>query len=241
MTMSPVPLRTPRPCRPQLTVLAVLRASLVGLSVLAATHASAAPCSGFVDVDSASGFCPNVDWIKNRGVTLGCTSTTAYCPNDPVLRLSMAAFMNRLGIALTPTVVHSEGAGATLDLEAAPAALCSTPQFAAADYPRSGRATAVVGVQFATPATIAARIVYSFDNGATWTPANGIPASVGGGSRWANVTLASGDIPIEAAQPVRFGVRVQRDATGAGTADPSAWNCEIKAIVNTRTGSAAPF
>jgi hypothetical protein len=62
----------------------------------------AAPCAGFTDVQDTSAFCPNVEWVKNRNITLGCTSPTLYCPNDPVTRLSMAVFMNRLGNALFP-------------------------------------------------------------------------------------------------------------------------------------------
>ena len=44
---------------------------------------------------------------KNRAITTGCTSTTLYCPTDNVSRLAMAAFMNRLGDALTPEVKKS--------------------------------------------------------------------------------------------------------------------------------------
>jgi hypothetical protein len=153
----------------------------------------------------------------------------------------MAAFMNRLGVALTPVVVHAEAAGGALDFEAAPPTLCATGQILPVAYPRSGRASAVVGAQFGAAATLAMRVVYSTDNGATWTPANAIPASVGGNDRWGNATIVTGDIAIEPAQAIRFGVRVQRDATGAGTADIAAWNCEIKAIVNTRTGTSAPY
>src|SRR5438477_9827195 len=38
----------------------------------------AAPCAGFTDVADTSGFCPNVEWLKNRQITLGCTSPTLY-------------------------------------------------------------------------------------------------------------------------------------------------------------------
>jgi hypothetical protein len=69
---------------------------------LASTTARALPCAGFTDVDDTSQFCGNVTWLKNRGITLGCTSTTLYCPNDFVSRLQMAAFMNRLGDSLFP-------------------------------------------------------------------------------------------------------------------------------------------
>ena len=56
----------------------------------------AAPCAGFTDVDDSSGSCVNVEWMKNRGITLGVTPTL-YDPNSPVTRLQMAAFMYRLG------------------------------------------------------------------------------------------------------------------------------------------------
>jgi len=69
---------------------------------LASTAAQAAPCAGFTDVDDTSPFCVNVTWLKNRGVTLGCTSTTLFCPGDFVSRLQMAIFMNRLGDSLFP-------------------------------------------------------------------------------------------------------------------------------------------
>jgi hypothetical protein len=89
---------------------------ITGLGVLAvcvftlapAPDANAAPCAGFTDVDDTSAFCPNVEWMKNRGITLGC-APGLYCPSDPVSRLAMAAFMNRLGTYLPPTLVDSTG------------------------------------------------------------------------------------------------------------------------------------
>src|SRR5687768_3526177 len=74
----------------------------VGIA-LATSPASAASCAGFVDVDDASAFCANVTWIRNRGITLGCTANQ-YCPDASVTRLQMAAFLNRLG-----NVVHQQG------------------------------------------------------------------------------------------------------------------------------------
>ncbi len=32
-------------------------------------------CSGFMDLGSDSAFCPNVEWLRNRAVTLGCTAS----------------------------------------------------------------------------------------------------------------------------------------------------------------------
>ena len=76
-------------------------AALLCLSVVAA----AAPCAGFTDVDDTNAFCPNVTWIKNRNVTLGC-EPGLYCPTAPVSRLAMAAFLHRLGnVVLPPNVI----------------------------------------------------------------------------------------------------------------------------------------
>ena len=71
---------------------------IVGLIVAAVgEQAVAANCDGFTDVSDASSFCADVTWIKNRAITLGCGNGTTYCPNDPVTRLQMAAFLHRMG------------------------------------------------------------------------------------------------------------------------------------------------
>jgi hypothetical protein len=44
-----------------------------------ASLAGAQTCAPFTDVAAASGFCTNIQWLHNRGVTQGCTTTT-YCP-----------------------------------------------------------------------------------------------------------------------------------------------------------------
>ena len=79
-----------------------VRITLFLLTFAISPVVAAAPCAGFTDVDDTSAFCANVEWVKNRAITLGCTSATSYCPSDPVTRLQMAAFMNRLGTALEP-------------------------------------------------------------------------------------------------------------------------------------------
>jgi hypothetical protein len=86
------------------------------MTIAIAPAALAAPCAGFTDVDDTSGFCANVEWLKNRAITLGCSSTTVFCPNAAVSRLAMAAFMNRLGTALTPAQFPLDVAPAAIDL-----------------------------------------------------------------------------------------------------------------------------
>jgi len=80
---------------------------LVGCTLLWASQAlHAAPCtqapSSFDDVAVNDIFCTDVQWLKNRGVTLGCTPATDYCPFDVVTRASMALFMKRLAEAILP-------------------------------------------------------------------------------------------------------------------------------------------
>jgi hypothetical protein len=58
-------------------------------------------CAPFTDVLASSGFCTNIQWLFNRGVTLGCTATQ-YCPANFVRRDQMAAFLNRLADRLFP-------------------------------------------------------------------------------------------------------------------------------------------
>ncbi len=87
----------------------MLRRSIAGLvfallSFSAPAHAQI--CTPFTDVSAQDPFCSNIQWMFNRGVTLGCT-TTAYCPTQFVRRDQMAAFMNRLG-----NVVFAQGGSA---------------------------------------------------------------------------------------------------------------------------------
>ncbi len=63
-------------------------------------------CTPFTDVAAGDGFCSSIQWMHNRGITLGCTASQ-YCPADPVRRDQMAAFMFRLG-----NVVHQQGGNA---------------------------------------------------------------------------------------------------------------------------------
>ena len=54
-----------------------------------------APVSGFADVPRGSYFARAVDWLLERGITTG-TSSTTFSPNQAVTRAQMAAFLYRL-------------------------------------------------------------------------------------------------------------------------------------------------
>ena len=72
------------------------RIALAALLAATALPVSAQTCAPFTDVPASDPFCANIQWIFNRGVTLGC-ATNQYCPANFVRRDQMAAFMNRLG------------------------------------------------------------------------------------------------------------------------------------------------
>src|SRR6266542_735154 len=48
----------------------------------------------FSDVDTAAFYHDDVHWLKEMGITLGCGGTL-FCPDDPVTRGQMAAFLHR--------------------------------------------------------------------------------------------------------------------------------------------------
>jgi hypothetical protein len=238
------------------------------LALAAATFAPAAlaqTCAGFTDVPddgtAPGAFCPNVEWLKNRAITLGCTSTTLYCPNQNVTRLQMAAFMNRLGTALTPTFLRRKQDGTqlgalnysgvqTLCETGAPPAVPATP-FDVVGYPRSAIVTGLLNVFTPNgPFDLEAKLVYSTNNGASWLPS---PAGDGFayGSLYQSVpgtgTLFAPPFDIslrpyaffdlEVGQNYRFAIQGLRKA---GTGDTATSYCELHVQIVNRNGATSP-
>jgi hypothetical protein len=196
------------------------------------------PCGGFSDVDPASPFCPNIEWLKDRKVTLGCVAGQ-YCPNAPVGRLSMAAFMNRLGTALTGTVLSAQAQPGALNPDAAPV-VCQTADFAVVDFPRSATVDAVVSGQGAASANFVAEPVASFDAGTTWAPlTNTDAAGSATAAHWGNVRT-TGVRDLDVGQTVRFGVRVARGGL-AGAGGLSASQCNVRALIGNRITNYSPL
>ena len=127
--------------------------ALAAVMGVASSGAAAALCgggsagSGFDDVQDTNNFCNSTQWMKNRGVTLGCTSTL-YCPGDVVTRASMALFMNRLGTALTPKLVGIQsgmGTGSVIGPgDFIPFCQTSATDIPAVNYPRQLRARGTI-------------------------------------------------------------------------------------------------
>ena len=110
--------KTATTAHPEAPMRSARLALLTFLLALPVAPALALPCAGFTDVDDTSPFCPNVEWLRNRGITLGCAANL-YCPTDAVSRLAMAVFMNRLGTALTPAQYAVDVATGAVDLDGA--------------------------------------------------------------------------------------------------------------------------
>jgi len=223
--------------------------ALAAVALGGAPPALAAPCAGFTDVDDTvvgAGFCKNVEWLKNRGITLGCTSATLYCPNDPVSRLGMAAFMNRLGTALTPAQVRVDTAPGAIDLDLNPGAVvCQTTGFFVGGapeklFPRRAYVDASMSVTAAGNVGLAADLVMTMDNGATW---NNLNTVVNRGSVAANQWGGLSDIgfaDLEVGQTVKWGVRMTRGGI-AGSTNLTDSRCQLRVLVYSRDGIVSPF
>ncbi len=202
-------------------------------------------CSGFNDVASNSPFCPNVEWIKNRGITTGCTSISAYCPNDPVSRLAMAAFLNREGTALTPVFLTAAAdLPSTTNVTASGGVVaCQSADYAVNGFPRTGVIDAAINV-YGTDAGIdvVGSLVVSTNGGTTWnmvgstdkymtlytgaTPANDVTFSTGG------------VVALNVGTTYRFGVRVERYA---GTGTTVGIYCREQVKIVSRDGTGSPY
>jgi hypothetical protein len=221
-----------------------LAASAFALAALTAVPASAQNCVGFTDVLATDPICPNVEWLRNRAITLGCTTTT-YCPTDPVTRGAMALFMNRLGTALTPVFQRKRDTALGNLSFVGQQNLCPTDAVAINGYPR----TAIVRglVNLFTPdggMDIKAWVVYSTDGGTTWIT----PATNDG---LAYATLYPGQTPpndvslhpmnvidLNVGSSYRFALAATRTTGTGGTANAY---CESLVQLVNRNGTTTPF
>lgn len=219
-----------------------LAAAFAGTLALAAPlPAAAQACAGFSDVAQTDPVCPDVEWIRNRNVTLGC-APGLYCPNAAVPRREMAAFLSRLGQVLQPAVLRSPDAGvaATISLTGAVFSnvVCQTPAFLASGYPRRATMSGFLSGRAVADQAVIVDIVASFDNGATWQlTRDAINAATFPAIGAASVTV-TGDIDLDAGETVRFGIAPT--ATGPQASPTLSAYCGLTVDVHSRTGSTAP-
>lgn len=220
-----------------------IRIGLLAAALAFAAPALAAPCSGFTDVDDSSSFCPNVDWLKNRGITLGCTSATLYCPGDPVSRLAMAALLNRLGTALTPTTHANEFQDLSLNLTGGPV-VCTTGDLPITGFPRSFMAWGFVSAKGDLNEDVLVHFVRSSDGGTTWVAMNQFGTTLSLRTPvWNTATVISSpqsapSFNLNVGSTYQFGLRILRLAN---LPNITAFHCHLIVELRNRQGSTSPF
>lgn len=217
-----------------------------------AAPAMAQVCAGFTDVvddgTAPGAFCPNVQWVKNRNITLGCTTATLYCPGNNVTRLQMAAFMNRMGKALTPEDLPTAAftSAGRQDISASPI-LCQTIDYPipVTSFPRratfnskvnvwdpSADVELVIDVMFSTNAGMPGSWI-SVTDSQTFQTLRNIPVGVVD-----DVSMYPiGFVDLLVGQTYRFGIRVARQT---GTGNPNIY-CTNRVSIANRNGTSAPY
>jgi hypothetical protein len=192
-------------------------------------------CAEFTDVDLASGFCGNVQWLKNRGVTLGCTATQ-YCPNDPVSRLQMAAFINRLGTAVQRVVLHAAQSAASATINAG-GVVCQTSTYNVDAYRRTATPASVAFYHRApTAVRVTTQLAYSRDGGANWIPFGQTLRATNAANEYAAQSPAGGAVALVRGQNVMFGILA---APSVATVNDA--GCELLMKIDGVTDAIAPF
>jgi hypothetical protein len=210
----------------------------------AAAPVGGAPCVGFTDVDSSSGFCPNVEWLKNRAITTGCTSVSLYCPAEIVTRLSMSAFLQRLGNALTPTLISGYNSGSFLDIDPQPV-ICPTALHTPA-FPRTAHGTGMVLAWTAAAVSMDVDVTLVGRSGGSgpWNPvAGGVPGSfsVQGNGMYKSAVVLLPPQPLTPGTGYEWGLRVGRRSGSATAGDFAGWNCQIHVESENRIAGSSPF
>jgi hypothetical protein len=149
----------------------------------------------------------------------------------------MAAFMNRLGTALTPTTLTTDLSPGALDIDLQPV-VCATADFAVAGYPRRALLDAGVSGTGPTALDVGVVVVMSTNGGGTWTELSADSRGAVLANQWGNVSAIARE-DLDVGETVRFGVRVKR--VGAVTGDLSDSRCYVRAVVHSRDGTSTPF
>jgi glucose/arabinose dehydrogenase len=194
-----------------------------------------APCGGFADVPGASIFCDSVEWMANRAVTFGCTATN-FCPDANITRASMALFINRLGLVLTPAPWFVDAQTGALDPDANPV-ICATAPMPPANYPRTALASAAFSGLGAGEMILAPTLVMSLDAGNTWGPVNASTAPIFATATGWVTSIATGRMDVAPAESVRFALRIVRVG---GTADLADSTCQLLVKIVNRNATTLP-
>jgi hypothetical protein len=200
-----------------------------------------ATCGGFTDVIPTAAYCNQTEWLKNRGITLGCTSATLFCPNDVVTRGSMALFMQRLGDVIAPNA-FSDNVISTgpLTIDSRPN-FCTTTDFPATNFPRVAWITWSFDGNATAPLTARVFTQSSFDNGANFaTNEANLMRVTAQGSGWVG-TSATVKVSIPAGTSPRFRMKTDRELGTSTSGNFSGARCNIGALFMSVNGGASPY
>ena len=184
-------------------------------------------CAGFLDVPVSSPFCASVEWMKARSITLGCDSSN-YCPNTDVIRLTMAAFMQRLGNWMSGQAIVESAAPGALDFADAPV-VCSSGDIVPSTAPRRAVVDGIFSGRANEDTAGFTRLVVSQDRGVSWQAlSTHDPQSTFRADEWRSVRgVAHYDMP--AYHVLRFGVRVDRgNSTAPAAVNDSACRLRVR-------------
>lgn len=230
----------------------IIRTWLFIASCLSSGAALAVPCAGYTDVDTAvygsgaGSFCGAIEWVSNRGITIGCTTTTQYCPTQAVSRAQMAMFMQRMGNRLTPERLFvDQNPGPVTIQGGAYGFVCQSPPVivsGSGGWPRTAVLHGLVWGLVSAPVTWTADIWYSVDGGATYSYiSNYIPqtgATVAGMTQGA--TFAFTELSVGSTYVFAILLRESPDVT-TGTGDFADVACQLMVEIGNRESSTPPF
>jgi hypothetical protein len=220
------------------TVLAAT-AALALILGSAPTSIGAATCSGFFDVEDTDLFCTATQWLKNRQITLGCGTGTTYCPNDNVTRGSMALFLNRTGIVLTPRLVgRQEVVGATNLTPGQFTPICAGTALPAVNYFQTARARGTINVP-ATGPQLAMFLVMTLA-GSPYVSMNSITNTVINPNGTQLLTWSSNTVSVPPGQTAGFAIGISNPAV-AGTLNVGQGVCALEVDVVNANPTSAPF
>ena len=212
---------------------------LVLLAAFAVMPAFAAPSGDFIDVDDSSTFCKNVQWMKNRGITQGCDATH-YCPGDAVSRLTMAAFLNRLGDALVPIRLGLTDTGVNLDIDPAPR-VCTTAAHTVVGAPRLAHGVGVVSGLQGLDADVALEVVESTDGGSNWLPVSPMQKMTSRASQSETISVLLPPRNLLVDTSYRYALRLSRVAGSTTTGDAGQWGCSLQVWLENRNPDTPPL
>ena len=154
----------------------------------------------------------------------------------------MAAFLNRAGVALTPTYVVAGDVVLNQDLTGGSRA-CFTGDHVTAGFPRIAVVDGGVNLYDSqTDQVVEAFAAYSTDGGKTWVSIAGAPGSVRVSNvpdyDRATIPIVSDPLLLTAGVPYRFSIFVK---AFEGAPGPASWLCGLRVRVENANGTSSPY